>query len=635
MASAVVTTADCHVAPLVVVESNELPVQDDNSALQQHHKRRRLSIAQLHDSVISGSSADVAEVTGGSDQPYAFMMSGSHSSSSSESSDSAPCEPEGLARKKKPFALSHASHAADDDAAKMGSPFVQADGMELLSASALPDSSSNGEVPRPEQALRLTPKRDYPCRTCGCKLSSASNRVRHERAKHKQQPASTPSASSPAASSSSSTSVQQTSTSVRIANNAPRLSSLRVWKAAEPASAGSEDESDRDDEVDLELEQFASATRSADGLAFSAPALSWSAEEEKSDESPVASSSGSDMSTASDDGDMPSQNAAVVATSYPGMRSLFSDDELQAALFPFLHWLSQPPLTPCEVLVKGRGRLKCQTQLQPIRCNLKFIFSILNLKKVTDTVDLRVLTRIDACQALFDALGERRVGSVRYHALFLIIKKALVYLSSSESTARREYLPVSLYPSYSFVDSVCADSGFRRKQESRDRCLLGIQATQQLLHDHHGRQPPRPFAVPATWSGSSTTPDPPQQQMTKPSVALASSAASGRTSVASSSPASTSPNEMTQAELQLVTNGCLAKIQEFMAAPTPSDATTRSTRDRYFMALIVTITLCLGLAPRLLLFATARSRVDSPHTRLRSFYHVFGILHFLVTDLRF
>ena len=604
MTSAVVATADCH-APLVVAESNELPAnfQDEDSALQQLHKRRRLSIAQVHGRGTSDTSAEVVEVTGGSDQPYAFMTPGSHSSSSSKSSDSAPWEPEGLARKKKPFAVSHANHAAED-AVRMGSPSVQADGMELLSASALHESSSNGELPRTEQALRLTPKRDYPCRTCGCKLSSASNRVRHERAKHKQQPASTPPASSPAASSLSSTAAQQTSTSVGIANNAPRLSSLRVWKATEPASPGSEDESDRDDEVDFELEQYASATRSADGLAFSAPALCWSAEEEKSDESPVASearassSSGSDMSTASDDGDMPSRNAAVATTSYPGMRSLFSDDDLQAALFPFLHWLSQPPLTPCEVLVKGRGRLKCQTQLQPIRCNLKFIFSILNLKKVTDTVDLRVLTQIDACQALFDALGERRVGSVRYHALFLIVKKALIFLSSQESTTRREYLPVSLYPSYSFVDSVCADSGFRRKQESRDRCLLGIQATQQLLHDHHGRQPPRPFTVPATWSGSSTTPDQPQQQVTKSSVLAASSAASGRSSTSSSSPASASPNEMTQAELQLVTNGCLARIQEFMAAPTPSDATTRSTRDRYFMALIVTITLCLGLAPR-------------------------------------
>jgi hypothetical protein len=112
-------------------------------------------------------------------------------------------------------------------------------------------------------------------------------------------------------------------------------------------------------------------------------------------------------------------------------------------------------------------------------------------------VDLHALTRLPECQALFDALNQRQAGSGRFHAIFLLIKKLLVYLSSQESAARRQFLQPTIYESYLYVDGVCSDSSHRRKQESRNRAVLG-NASQ--LQAHTALANPQPFVVPTTWS---------------------------------------------------------------------------------------------------------------------------------------
>ncbi|MCP5978532.1 hypothetical protein NL364_29000, partial [Klebsiella pneumoniae] len=86
----------------------------------------------------------------------------------------------------------------------------------------------------------------------------------------------------------------------------------------------------------------------------------------------------------------------------------------------FLEWLTQPPLTQCEALVKAR-RVKTNAQLQPIKLNLRFIFALLYDKEVVEAVNLQDLTKLSICQALFEAMNQRKVGSGRFHAIFLLI----------------------------------------------------------------------------------------------------------------------------------------------------------------------------------------------------------------------
>jgi len=87
-------------------------------------------------------------------------------------------------------------------------------------------------------------------------------------------------------------------------------------------------------------------------------------------------------------------------------------------------FLSEPPLTPCEFLVKGRSRLKSLSQLTPIKNSLRFIYQLLGAKEETrpPSVDLQVWASLATCQALYAALGERGVGSGRFHGIFLLIK---------------------------------------------------------------------------------------------------------------------------------------------------------------------------------------------------------------------
>jgi hypothetical protein len=54
-----------------------------------------------------------------------------------------------------------------------------------------------------------------------------------------------------------------------------------------------------------------------------------------------------------------------------------------------------------------------------------------------------------------------------------VVKKVLVFLASEESQRLRQLVLPSAHDSYVFVHSVCADSSQRRRQEARNRALLG------------------------------------------------------------------------------------------------------------------------------------------------------------------
>jgi hypothetical protein len=261
------------------------------------------------------------------------------------------------------------------------------------------------------------------------------------------------------------------------------------------------------------------------------------------------------------------------------------DTQLQAACLPFLQWMCQPPITQVEALIKAR-RVKVITQLQPIKLNLRFIFGLLVESEAITVLELQALTRLAVCQALEAALEKRQVGSGRIHAIFLLVKKVLVYLSSCESTQRRQFISPATQESYMYVESICSDSSHRRKQEARNRSMLGIQ-TSKLLHQS---QPTR--GLPALTADAFNMPSMqgnievnastgPAAAITPPRQLAAAAAAPAHLAAFINEPSS---NELTGEELTAVARGSLAYLQ--------------SRESAYYVHHLVTATLSLGLAPR-------------------------------------
>lgn len=394
---------------------------------------------------------------------------------------------------------------------------------------------------QPAPLFQARGKKGHRCRTCGLQLSSASNRLRHERAKHK-------------------------------------TSALQQSQACRPASGNS---------------SSAAAAADADAAA------------EMEMDPPNSDAEGDPVSERDEADQLAAASAQVFADQVEGFRPMLQESELQTSCFPFLQWLSLPPLTSCEALVKAR-RVKSLAQLQPIKSNLRFIFAVLYEKELIQTIDLNDLSKLSVCQALFEALSQRNVGSGRFHAVFLLIKKVLVYLTSQESTQRRQFLQPTMHESFMYVDGICSDSSFKRKQEARNRAVLGMQATQALIKGQPQLIAPVAFQVPAVWSTSapgpaaagnsmtSVTPAPTALAPAPDSEALTVDHARSRSaSVEASAP------ELTKEELQQVAKGCLSYLKSSLeAAAAAASTTNRANLDRLYMAHLVTATLCLGLAPR-------------------------------------
>ncbi len=109
--------------------------------------------------------------------------------------------------------------------------------------------------------------------------------------------------------------------------------------------------------------------------------------------------------------------------------------------------------------------------------------------------------------------------------LSLLIKKVLVFLSSRESSLRHQFIPPSTYESYMYVESICADSSSRRRQETRNRAMLGIQTSKQL----HQSQPMRcapalstdAFTMPSMYGHSAEMPPAAKKSISPPPTAMA------------------------------------------------------------------------------------------------------------------
>jgi hypothetical protein len=364
----------------------------------------------------------------------------------------------------------------------------------------------------------LSPKPVYPCRTAGCgaRLSSTSNRRRHER-KHEvgvestrpalaqPEPVHLPSAAIPRRSVKRSAAVLAymprspvVQPVVVSRKHSPTADALHSFADVDEESEGTESKEEEEEE-DLELLRFLGSSLPAAQHRSSGrrvTAASPFIDEGKSSTpdvmTPGPRSDSSDSDASRMDDDVSTEDEPV-----PGMPLLLSDAELQKNFYGFLTWLTHPPLTQFESQVKLK-RVSTMAALQPIRCNLRFIFTLLGSKQVTSKVDLHQLTSLETAQILFDALAERGVGSARTHSIALLVKKVLVFLSTSESTAKRQFLPPTMYDSFLFVDGICCANSLRRKQGSRNRALLGLHASKQLAQGsaHQRTQPSRPHGPP-------------------------------------------------------------------------------------------------------------------------------------------
>jgi hypothetical protein len=162
-----------------------------------------------------------------------------------------------------------------------------------------------------------------------------------------------------------------------------------------------------------------------------------------------------------------------------------------------------------------------------------------------------------------------------------------VYISGRISIAQRQYLPPNLIESYCYVSGICSENGLRRKTEARNRTLFGVKATKQLLLDHRGAHSSPSFAIPATWTTDKEAKEHPAPR-----------SASSRSAAATAPAVGPSNNEMSTTELQQVTRQCLVALRELMETPPSSDPIKAGASDRWFMCLVITATLALGLAPR-------------------------------------
>jgi hypothetical protein len=282
------------------------------------------------------------------------------------------------------------------------------------------------------------------------------------------------------------------------------------------------------------------------------------------------------------------------------------DMRISMSCTPFLSWLCTPAMTEIEKVVKAR-RVDPK-QLAPVKKNLAFIFRLLLGSKVVEPsqVGLDMFAQENVCQQLSKLLEERNSGASRIYALFLLVKKILVFLASSESAHRREFITPNTWNSWTCVDSVCSDSNTRRKQISQNRKLLGKEQSKRLEHLQG------PMRVVPTAEETKMAPlfgdkkqkgaqaVPTSRIMPQVAAAAAAAAASNNsksmssilasTAVTSSAVSSADANEMSKDELLQLKDGCL---QYLTAAQTNgSDA------DAQYVAYLVTATLCLGMAPR-------------------------------------
>jgi hypothetical protein len=283
--------------------------------------------------------------------------------------------------------------------------------------------------------------------------------------------------------------------------------------------------------------------------------------DDESADQPESTQPGDDLASTDDDA-APSGSSAVSAklamlVEDRDRPTCVPDDSIKRvsieAALPFLAWLSEPPATEVERLVKAR-RITKDSQLQPIRWNLRFIFSILIGQGMCSAahIPLKVLTSVECCKAVHQAMQQRNAGPCRVHTVMLLIKKIIVYLSAIESIRLRIYSPPTTMPAYTYVSSLCSESSVVRKQMAADRAVLGTATLPTNDVDANGGAQGQERTFPA------------QQTMTT-------------------------------TEMKVLSSGVLKYLQ---TARDDERSRHSSKHAQRFAAYLVTAILCLGFAPR-------------------------------------
>ena len=454
-------------------------------------------------------------------------------------------------------------------------------------------------------------KRTFPCRTCEKVFSSTSNRLRHERSAHGGSGHQQPTMSAPESASRSLPSGHSRKRSaVSITRTTPSAvtgitASHNILRAARAIVTSPDENSDHETD-DLELLQYIAATAVGAEENIRLHVVEEKEQEEQMCSTDMDDSSDSERSAA---GHTTDSNRSATSPAFgedepvPGMPTLLNEIDLQSGCVDFLRWLATPAITPCESLVKPK-KVQTLTQLNPIKANIRFLFT--QISHLTQgKVDLEALTRVDMCQALFNKLNERGCGSARLHALALLCKKVLVFLSSRESLSKRQYVPPTSFGSYLLVENICSENSQRRKTDARNRALFGVEASRQLLQQQqqNGSRVP-PFSIPEKWSSppssGSTKDNNPSRTGRSSSGAANGPPISCLPSAAAVVTTSTNPtaNEMSKLELQRVSRFCLANLNECISITPTEDSAALALRDRWFQALLICSVLCMGLAPR-------------------------------------
>lgn len=272
-----------------------------------------------------------------------------------------------------------------------------------------------------------------------------------------------------------------------------------------------------------------------------------------------------------------------------------ADEHIAACCVPFLSWLCAPAVTEAERLVKAR-RVDPK-QLAPVKKNLAFIIRLLlGTQAVLEPTLLKLdlFTQEKVCQQLNTFLEERQVGASRIYALFLLIKKVLVYLASSESVRRRQYIAPNTWNSWTCVDTICSDSNTHRKQISRNRKLLGAEQCRKLTPAPARSVPTaEDLKMPAMYGAKKKS-----HPTTASAVAAASSSSSSAAAAATASVSlqlRSEPSELKPSELIRINRGCL----EYFKQQSMTSNQARSLRDNTrYTSYLLTATLTLALAPR-------------------------------------
>jgi len=308
------------------------------------------------------------------------------------------------------------------------------------------------------------------------------------------------------------------------------------------------------------------------------------------------------------------------------VRPLMQEQDVQAGFSSFMAWLTQPSITSVEALVKTR-RITSNTQMQPIQLNLRFMFGLLYERELVDaaTIAPEALVKISHCRALYEALVERQAGSSRIHVLFLLVKKVLVFISSQDSVKRGVFMLPSSLESYMYVESICAEHGARRKQETRNRALLGAAASSQLQRQLQASTP-RHISPTAAHAASSiiipaaaanqhvfTQPRPAAGAQRLHTIMEDANKASSESAISATAAAATSHvvadlddesdasnmNSLSKEDLRKVSQGCLAYLKSAVDRDASGLASERdSAADGLFVSYLVTAILCFGMAPR-------------------------------------